>query len=71
MLGFDETYHMENAVGNLRDNKLWLDALAAKFEGGEPFGKKEWDQLLGHCQVIIQRHRELLSSLRSLTRSSP
>ena len=44
---------MENAVGNEVDCKLWLDALAAKFEGGKPFGKKEWDQLLGHCQVKI------------------
>lgn len=59
---------MENAVGNVRDNKLWLDALAAKFEGGEPFGKREWDQLLGHCQVTIQKHRESLCPLRSLTR---
>ena len=67
MLGFHETYHMENAVGNLRDNKLWLDALAAKFEGGEPFGKREWDQLLGHCQVMIQRLRESLCPFRSLT----
>ena len=44
---------MENAVGNLKDDKLWLDALAAKYEGGKPFGKEEWDWLLGHCQVWI------------------
>ena len=44
---------MENAMTNLPDNELWMDALAAKFEGGKPFGKTEWDQLLGHCQVNI------------------
>ena len=42
---------MENAMTNLSDNELWMDALAVKFEGGKPFGRKEWDQLLGHCQV--------------------
>ena len=44
---------MENTFTNLSDSELWLDALAAKFEGGKPFEKKEWDQLLGHCQVNI------------------
>lgn len=33
---------------------MWLKALAAKFDGqGKPFGREEFDQLLGHCQVGI------------------
>ena len=51
MLGLNETYHMENVYLNELDCKLWMDALAAKYDGGKPFGRKEWDQLLGHCQV--------------------
>ena len=42
---------MENAVTNMPDNGLWMDALAAKFEAGNSFGRKEWDQLLGYCRV--------------------
>jgi hypothetical protein len=31
---------------------MWLAGLRAKFEGKGPlFGKSEFDQLLGHCQV--------------------
>jgi hypothetical protein len=42
---------------------MWLDAMRAKFEGeGKPFGKAEFDQLLGHCQVCV--------SLRPLCRRS-
>jgi hypothetical protein len=36
---------------NPRDCEMWLDALRAKFEGKGKFDKKDWDQLLGHCQV--------------------
>lgn len=31
---------------------MWLDAMRAKFDGkGKRFGRKEFDQLLGHCQA--------------------
>lgn len=31
---------------------MWNEAFDAKFEGkGKLFTRKEWDQLLGHCQV--------------------
>jgi hypothetical protein len=30
---------------------MWHDALAAKYDGVGEFGRKEWDQLLGDCQV--------------------
>ena len=43
---------MVNALENPDDDELWLDALNAKFEGGQSFGRREWDQLLGHCQVF-------------------
>lgn len=57
MLGLDHVYHMDSALNNPPDNDLWLRALASKFpdEGSHQkgtFGKKEWDQLLGHCQAV-------------------
>lgn len=54
LLGYDETYHGYNAV-------FCLDGMRAKFEGkGKLFGKEEFDQLLGHCQVSISQ-REMPS----------
>lgn len=52
MLGFEDTYHMYScAVENQRDCEMWIDATRAKFEGVGSFEKKDWDALLGHCQV--------------------
>ncbi|KAJ7828337.1 hypothetical protein B0H14DRAFT_3144249 [Mycena olivaceomarginata] len=32
---------------------MWAEAINAKFFGrGKPYGKEEWDQLLGHCQAV-------------------
>lgn len=47
---------------------MWIEALEAKYEGkGKPFGRTEWDQLLGHCQATTDTpstvfHRELLAA---------
>ena len=61
ILGFDHVYHMDSALNNPQDNDLWLRALATKYpdhplnRGYEQgFGREEWDQLLGHCQVGIR-----------------
>ncbi len=51
ILGFNETYHMSKVMNNLSDSDLWLDAINAKAKGDKPFGREQWDQLLGHCQV--------------------
>lgn len=51
-LGFDDTYHMMALFENPMDNNMWIEAYEAKYFGkGKPFGREEWDQLLGHCQV--------------------
>ena len=52
MLGL-QTYHMETTVRNERHNELWLDALKAKYEGGEPFTRDKWDQILGNYAVRL------------------
>ncbi|KAK2801560.1 hypothetical protein FQN51_005267 [Onygenales sp. PD_10] len=52
-LGYVDTYHMMSAsVENPPDCLMWQDALAAKYDGVGEFGRKEWDQLLGHCQAV-------------------
>lgn len=39
-LGLNETYHMESTVVNALECELWMDALAAKYDGGKPFRRK-------------------------------
>lgn len=42
---------MSASMENPPDCLMWHDALAAKYDGVGEFGRKEWDQLLGDCQV--------------------
>ncbi|KAI9734172.1 MAG: hypothetical protein M1818_006944 [Claussenomyces sp. TS43310] len=52
-LGYVDTYHMMSAsIENPPDCLLWRDAFAAKYDGEGTFGRREWDQLLGHCQAV-------------------
>ncbi|KAH8805159.1 P-loop containing nucleoside triphosphate hydrolase protein [Xylogone sp. PMI_703] len=52
-LGYGKTYHMMCAsVENPPDCLMWMDALAAKYDGACDFGRKEWDQLLSDCQAV-------------------
>ena len=51
-LGYKDTHHMANVLSNPVEADMWTEAINAKFFGkGKPFGREEWDQLLGHCQV--------------------
>ena len=51
-LGYGEVYHMRSAYASERDVELWIKALEAKYEGrGPPFGREEWNLILGHCKV--------------------
>jgi hypothetical protein len=51
-LGYFDVYHYSAMWENPKDTELWVEAYQAKFEGkGRPYGRKEWDALLGHCQV--------------------
>lgn len=52
-LGFVHTYHtMDAAFINTRDCQTWLKWLRAKHDGiGRIPGRKDFDGLLGHCQV--------------------
>ncbi|OJD33771.1 nad dependent epimerase [Diplodia corticola] len=52
-LGLGECYHMmSTSVENPPDALMWMDALSHKYDGVGEFGRKQWDQLLGHCQSV-------------------
>ncbi|KAJ7265525.1 hypothetical protein C8J57DRAFT_1329880 [Mycena rebaudengoi] len=53
MLGYKETHHGAAVVSNALEADMWMEAIDAKFFGkGQPYGREEWDQLLGHCQAV-------------------
>jgi hypothetical protein len=52
MLGYNKCYHMVETLYNPPDTRMWQEAINAQFYGqGKRFGREEWDQLLGDCQV--------------------
>lgn len=68
-LGYKDCYHFASVMQeNPRDAELWIEAIDAKFNGiGEPYGKDQWDALLGHCQAITDSpcvffYKELLAA---------
>ena len=57
-LGYGEVYHMRSAYDSESDVELWIKALEAKYEGkGKPFGRDEWNVLLGDRKVVYPRVR--------------
>jgi hypothetical protein len=63
-LGYVDTYHMMSAsIENPMDCLMWQAAFAAKYDGIGTFGRKEWDQLLGHCQVSYALRVSSLANL--------
>lgn len=54
LLGINEMYHgWQPLFENPRDNEMWMEAIEAKFDGkGKPYGRAEFDKLLGHCQGV-------------------
>lgn len=57
-LGYNDTYHMMSVMENPMDGEMWIEAYEAKYFGkGKPYGREEWDQLLGNCQVKYPTYR--------------
>ena len=53
ILGYPNPYHFSSVYGNVSDCDMWVDALRAKYDGiGTPFGRTEFDQLLGHVGAV-------------------
>lgn len=53
ILGYPNPYHFSSLYGNPRDCDMWSAAIRAKyFHEGKPFGREEFDQLLGHVGAV-------------------
>ncbi|KAF7352155.1 hypothetical protein MVEN_01178700 [Mycena venus] len=52
-LGYNETNHGFTVSESPLEMEMWTEAINAKFFGkGKPYGRAEWDQLLGHCMAV-------------------
>lgn len=52
-LGYGPCYHMVSNFQNPMECEMWTEAFNAKFhDKGRKYSKKDWDQLLGHCQAV-------------------
>ncbi|KAJ6552599.1 pectin lyase fold/virulence factor [Mycena vulgaris] len=52
-LGYNETNHGFTVWTNLLEIEMWTEAINAKFFGkGKPYGREEWDRLLGHYMAV-------------------
>ncbi|KAJ7457760.1 hypothetical protein FB451DRAFT_1047112 [Mycena latifolia] len=61
-LGYKDTHHMQMVLANPIEVEMWTEAVDAKFFGkGKPYGREEWDQLLGHCQAVTDASAILCS----------
>jgi hypothetical protein len=70
ILGYNDVHHMMCVFKNPPEAEMWAEAANARFNGrGTPYGREEWDQLLGHCQVCrpFIRTRERTHVLKAVT----
>ncbi|POS71726.1 hypothetical protein DHEL01_v209878 [Diaporthe helianthi] len=54
ILGHSEVYHGFRQFNNIGECAFWIDGFKAKYDpapGQKPFGREEFDQLLGHCSA--------------------
>ncbi|RYP61837.1 hypothetical protein DL771_009987 [Monosporascus sp. 5C6A] len=55
ILGYNEVYHGFSVMANTRDADMWLEGILAKYDPApsqKPFGRDEFDNLLGHCEAV-------------------
>ncbi|KAJ7199080.1 P-loop containing nucleoside triphosphate hydrolase protein [Mycena rebaudengoi] len=53
VLGYKDAHHMLRGLSNPLEVEMWREAVEAKFHGkGKPYGREEWDQLLGRYQSV-------------------
>ncbi|KAF4851853.1 hypothetical protein CGCSCA4_v003305 [Colletotrichum siamense] len=55
ILGYDDVYHGFSMTSNICEVPLWTEGMHAKMNpqpGQKPFGRTEFDQLLGHCGAV-------------------
>ncbi|KAJ0305985.1 hypothetical protein COL516b_005098 [Colletotrichum fioriniae] len=55
ILGYNDVYHGFAMVANICEVEMWMEGMHAKKTpqpGQQPFGRTEFDQLLGHCGAV-------------------
>ncbi|KAJ6523392.1 hypothetical protein DFH09DRAFT_198369 [Mycena vulgaris] len=53
ILGYSDVHHMNSIFSNPPEADMWTEAINGRFFGqGKPYGRTEWDQLLGRCQAV-------------------
>ncbi|KAJ6537149.1 P-loop containing nucleoside triphosphate hydrolase protein, partial [Mycena capillaripes] len=53
ILGYGDVYHGMSFLANPLEAEMWTEAINARYFGrGKPYGRAEWDQLLGHCGAV-------------------
>ncbi|KAK5988960.1 hypothetical protein PT974_10458 [Cladobotryum mycophilum] len=53
-LGFYDCYHMSTLRDNLdHEPQKWFPAFRAKYQGGTPLTRQDWDKILGHHQACV------------------
>ncbi|KAJ7106865.1 P-loop containing nucleoside triphosphate hydrolase protein [Mycena crocata] len=53
ILGYKNPHHMFAVLEDPAQIDLWMAAINAKFlRQGTPYGRKEWDSLVGHCEAL-------------------
>ncbi|KAJ6502765.1 P-loop containing nucleoside triphosphate hydrolase protein [Mycena vitilis] len=53
ILGYGDTHHIGRVMANPAEIDAWNAAIDAKFHGkGEPYGRAEWDRLLGEYKAV-------------------
>ncbi|KAF6828493.1 hypothetical protein CPLU01_08475 [Colletotrichum plurivorum] len=55
ILGYNDVYHGFAMVSNICEVEMWMEGMHAKQNpkpGQKPFGRAEFDQLLGHCGAV-------------------
>ncbi|KAJ7679938.1 hypothetical protein B0H17DRAFT_1161218 [Mycena rosella] len=63
LLGYHDIHHMRSMYENPAEADMWVEAINARFFGrGTPYGRAEWDQLLGHCQAVTDAPSMLFSA---------
>ncbi|KAJ7852730.1 hypothetical protein B0H13DRAFT_1505302, partial [Mycena leptocephala] len=62
MLRYNVTNHGFRVGLNPTHRTMWTEAINAKFYGkGNPYGRVEWDQLLGHYMAVTDVPRILFA----------
>lgn len=52
-LGYQHTAHGFDMISHPEIGEAWMEAVNAKFLGqGKPYGRAEFDDLLGHCAAV-------------------